>query len=1414
MRKFVFSTFLAIALPFVALADNPPLMGWSSWNTYGFQINDSVIKAQADAMVALGFNECGYNHINIDDGFFGGRDANGKLLIHPTRFPNGLRPLVDYIHGKGLKAGIYSDAGSNTCASYWGVPKDTIGIGVGLYGHDAQDMELYFNELDFDFIKVDYCGADANNNADKLDLDVEARYKDIAAAIKATGCTDVTWNICRWAFPGTWACEVADSWRTTEDIYLGWESVKSIINQSLYLSAYTSPGHYNDMDMLEVGRGLTDEEDKTHFGIWCMMSSPLLIGCDLNDIKGNALALMQNKELIAVDQDALGLQAYVVKRENGGYVLVKDINEKYGLERVVAFYNPTNSAVSMSIGFNELDLAGRVKVRDLFEKSEKGYYEGSYSVNVPAHGTRIYKLKAEQRLERTNYEAETAWLTCYQELKNHEVLGTAVYSEKSYCSGGVAVGWLGNRAENDLQWRNVYSKDGGEYTVRVYFVTGDDRTIKLSVNGGEPVSYTGNSGGWSTVGSADFDVVLKAGENVVRLFNDNAYMPDVDRMVLVKKGGAEVSNDYPVVFDKEQGYTHSSRRLNSVSLGEQVIQLPTPLKVYSRVNDTFFSAEPGKSVAPSFGYTGNWMHGFVYIDRGQDGAFDAALNADGSIPAGSDIMAFSYAEPSLGSGKGYNSNGDVVTNSNVLNPPAFTVPADMAPGYYLMRYKVDWASIDPAGRAEDGNGIIKNGGAICDVRINIHKANGKLDVEASNGVLLSADGSALPATVPFGKELALKVVPDNGYVLDVLKVTHGHSLDGAPEIHGVQQYAEVQLPGYLINGDVMTIPAEYVDGDVKVVALFARQEGGDGGEGYAVSFDKSAAGAGNAFVLDVNGKDFAVDGSAVYNDMMDAPVLLAGTRSLNVMIDDAYGKDAYLYMDFNNDGKFNAMIDGNGVPAISSELVAFSHYNGKNSGGDSVEAGSGPGVLFCSIPAALADGVYRVRLKLDADNVNPAGSAKIVADGGCVVDFLVSVSSGNASLRLFTVDGSIDGTGYSALPVVTPLQQGFTAVLRGAPGFASDGITVRHGHNLDGEQYVNGNRQWSEDFVAAKNGNVVIDAALVDGDVALYAEFEKEDGSEWNLVFSDEFNADDYTQPLNEKWMRCQRQGATWNRWLSDSKEVIYLQGGDLVARAIPNPDMDSDPVPMITGGVKSNKRFGFTYGYVEARILSNAWTGHFPAFWMMPEDQSAGWPDCGEIDIWEAIDTDGRSYHTIHSNWTYDLGNKNNPKSSFNVSVPYDRYHTYGLKWDEKTLIWYVDGKEIGRYAKSTNRSYLAQGQWPFDKHFHLILNQSVGNGSWAANADVNHVYETRFDWVRIYQTNGMENTDGTVGVVKVNDDKVVEVVAADGGAYITPSHPLLVEAFDATGRKVGQAFVEESGFMPLASGVYIVAGCKVIVK
>ena len=396
-------------------------------------------------------------------------------------------------------------------------------------------------------------------------------------------------------------------------------------------------------------------------------------------------------------------------------------------------------------------------------------------------------------------------------------------------------------------------------------------------------------------------------------------------------------------------------------------------------------------------------------------------------------------------------------------------------------------------------------------------------------------------------------------------------------------------------------------------------------------------------------------------------------------------------------------------------------------------------------------------------------------------------------LKVYTENGSIDGTGNTALPThVTPLQS-FEIVLRGAPGYTAKGVTVRYGRNLDGEQLdAEGNIQWQENFVAAENGKAVIDASMTEGDVSLYATFERDADTEWTLVFSDEFNATDGSQPTADKWMRCQRQGATWNRWLSDSPEVIYLEDGDLVARAIPNPDKSTDPVDMITGGIKSMDKFGFTYGYVEARLLTNPWRGNFPAFWMMPEDQSAGWPDCGEIDIWEAIDTDGKSYHTIHSNWTYDLGNKNTPQSSFNTGIPYDRYHTYALAWDETTLIWYVDGKEVGRYAKSANQAQLNQGQWPFDKHFHLILNQSVGNGSWAANADVSHTYETRFDWVRVYQKEGMLNTNGVVDAISV-----VEQDAPEDAAIYTLQGVRL------------NAPVES-----LPKGIYIVKGKKVIIK
>lgn len=339
MNRFPIIFLLLIVCPVVVFGFDGPTMGWSSWNTYRVNINDSLIRRQADALVRSGLKDAGYNHVNIDDGIFGGRDeATGELKFHPVRFPSGLKGTVDYVHSLGLRAGIYSDAGANTCGCYW--DNDTIARNVGLLGHETRDARLFFKDIGFDFIKIDYCGADGNQNEQLYYYEPEQRYKAIAEAIAATGRDDVRVNVCRWAFPGTWVRDVATSWRTTSDINPTWGSVRGIIAENLYLSAYAGEGHYNDMDMLEVGRGMSAEEDRTHFAMWCMMSSPLLIGCDLTSLSPATLGLLTNPELIAINQDPLGLQAYVAKTDGTTYALVKDVVSRDSALRAVALYNP------------------------------------------------------------------------------------------------------------------------------------------------------------------------------------------------------------------------------------------------------------------------------------------------------------------------------------------------------------------------------------------------------------------------------------------------------------------------------------------------------------------------------------------------------------------------------------------------------------------------------------------------------------------------------------------------------------------------------------------------------------------------------------------------------------------------------------------------------------------------------------------------------------------------------------------------------------------------------------------------------------------------------------------------------------------------------------------------------------------
>ena len=531
------TTFLLLFVFCAIYAQNGPTMGWSSWNTYGVNINDALIRRQADAMVSKGLSAVGFNHINIDDGFFGGRDATtGELLIHPTRFPNGLKPVADYIHSKGLKAGIYSDAGCNTCGNYYN--GDKLSVNVGFYNYDQHDADFYFKECGFDFIKVDFCGGDAPQNSQRLALDPQERYTAISEAIKATGRDDVRLNVCRWNYPGTWVHDVAFSWRTTVDINSSWNSIKGILAENLYMSAYCYDGHFNDMDMLEVGRTLSEEEDKTHFGMWCIMCSPLLIGCDMSNIKTRTLNLLKNEELIALNQDTVFQQAYIVGLNNGCHILVKDIEKRQGTRRAFAVYNPNDTQRKATVKFADLCLGGKVQLRDVFERNDLGEFEEQYEVTVPAHGTRIFTALGETRLERTRYEAETAYISDYQELKNNQSERTGIYEANSNCSCGFKAGWLGYSEANDLVWRDVYSNNGGEYDMTIAFISGENRNIKVSVNGETAATVNVNSGSWSTVSKKKLKVNLNEGCNIIRLSNATSWLPDIDYIELTPVASA------------------------------------------------------------------------------------------------------------------------------------------------------------------------------------------------------------------------------------------------------------------------------------------------------------------------------------------------------------------------------------------------------------------------------------------------------------------------------------------------------------------------------------------------------------------------------------------------------------------------------------------------------------------------------------------------------------------------------------------------------------------------------------------------------------------------------------------------------------------------------------------------------------
>ena len=365
-------TLLLLATLPNGLARTPP-MGWNSWNHFGCDVSAALIRQTADALVSSGMRDAGYQYVVIDDCWQVARDGSGRIVADSMRFPGGIKSLADYIHQKGLKFGIYTDAGRRTCQ---GRP--------GTYGHEEQDARTYA-EWGVDYVKEDWCNAEG--------LDAPTQYAKFRDALAAAG-RPIVFSICEWGSnrPWEWAPKTGNLWRTTGDIADRWNSMLSILDLSTQYSAVSGPGAWNDPDMLEVGNGgMTDDEYRAHFSLWALMAAPLMAGNDVRDMADNTREILTNKEVIAVDQDSLGVQGTLVG-ENPPELQTWAKPLKDG-SRAVVLFNRSGLATAMTVTWNRIGLrSGAATVRDLWAHADRGVHSGRFSATVPPHGVVMLRV--------------------------------------------------------------------------------------------------------------------------------------------------------------------------------------------------------------------------------------------------------------------------------------------------------------------------------------------------------------------------------------------------------------------------------------------------------------------------------------------------------------------------------------------------------------------------------------------------------------------------------------------------------------------------------------------------------------------------------------------------------------------------------------------------------------------------------------------------------------------------------------------------------------------------------------------------------------------------------------------------------------------------------------------------------------
>lgn len=518
-----------------------PPMGWSSWNAHFANIDVSIIESAANAVVSSGMKAAGYQYINTDEGWWSGaRDANGNITVDQARWPGGMQALATYIHSKGLKAGIYTDAGANGCG----------GSNQGSYGHYDQDM-LQFEQWGFDYVKVDWCGGR------ELGLDQATQYGQVRDAIaKATAQTGhpMGFSICGWGLsdPWMWGPTTGNIWRTSTDISgsqnsVSWNGIlKNFDSATLHANAQ-AVGSYNDPDMMEVGvPGISDTESQSHFSLWAIAGAPLLAGNDITTMSATTQATLTNSEVIAVDQDPLDLQGIKVSEPTPGLQTWSKVLNTAG-QRAIALFNRTGSATNITVNWSDIGLAaGSAQVRDLWAHSNLGSFNDGYTTQVPSHGVTMLKISGTEATQ-TVYEAESTANT----LSNGAVIRSC-----SACSGGQDVGNIGNGSGNNgtLQFNAIAANLSGPQVITIYYINADStaRTATMSVNGGttSTVNFPSTGGSWSNpvVGSVKLTVNLNPRNNTIKFSNSSAWAPDFDKLTALPAGNinsyeAEAANN-------------------------------------------------------------------------------------------------------------------------------------------------------------------------------------------------------------------------------------------------------------------------------------------------------------------------------------------------------------------------------------------------------------------------------------------------------------------------------------------------------------------------------------------------------------------------------------------------------------------------------------------------------------------------------------------------------------------------------------------------------------------------------------------------------------------------------------------------------------------------------------------------------